>query len=140
MAVTEGTLVCRQCLEHIGVEFRRAPDGVSNGVVTLLTDMGPLQEHMRKCGPVRDQFILPPKVPQAELAGRIEQMLNGRHYMATGGSRACTMCGVNGKECLDRAKRSRKGCCTACEDGNTHPAPGESFPCAVWAEEHGAAS
>lgn len=141
MAHVDGTVVCRLCLEHVTVKFRRAPGNVSGGVAVLLMDVTPLQEHVRKCEPVRDQFVLAPKVPQAELTGRIEQMLNGRHYIAAGASRACTMCGVTGQECMDRLNRSKKPCCPLCGDGNTHPAPGEAVgSCAQWAAEHGAQS
>ena len=75
---------------------------------------------------------------KAELAGRMEVMLSSGAYVAKGGSRACTMCGIKGDECLRRTKRSLKACCPPCQDGNTHPAPGESVDCQVWGAQHGA--
>lgn len=94
-----------------------------------------------------------PDVPKADLAGRINQFLDGEHYIARGGSRACTMCGTTGAACFEALKPIKvttedgkeggrvagKACCGACRDGNTHPAPGESRgTCAEWGAEHGA--
>lgn len=87
---------------------------------------------------------------QTELVGRIHLMLSGGHFMARGGSGACTMCGVNRDVCLetlrtgvavtvDGVKRGPDPCCPVCRDGNTHPAPMESRgTCAEWGAEHGA--
>jgi hypothetical protein len=76
---------------------------------------------------------------RARLVGRVEQFLRGGFFMAKGGSRACTMCGVHGEACVKRLPITGKACCPACGDGNTHPAPGEAEgTCAAWAAEHGA--
>lgn len=79
--------------------------------------------------------------PDPELVGRIHQLLDGGHFIAKGGSGACTMCGVNRDACMKslRMESRRKPCCGACGDGNTHPAPMESRgTCAEWGAEHGA--
>lgn len=52
-----------------------------------------------------------------------------------GGRRSCVMCGVLNAECMTRLQRSTKGCCPACENGNTHPAPQDTVPCAAWGAE-----
>lgn len=84
------------------------------------------------------------KLPEAELAGRIHLMLAGGHFMATGGSGACTMCGTNRDACLQAIQTvtgPRHPCCPACANGNTHPAPGENAQtCAQWAEANGCRS
>ena len=72
-----------------------------------------------------------------EMAGRIDQLLDGGHYVAKGGSRACTMCGTKGDACLTQLRKQERACCPACGDGNTHPAPGESQHCREWAALHG---
>lgn len=82
-------------------------------------------------------------IPAADLAGRVNLLLDNRAFVAEGGSRACTMCGVKGAECLDslgkldpRDKHPQPACCPACGVGNTHPAPGEVVgSCAAWAAE-----
>lgn len=74
--------------------------------------------------------------PDRELRGRIDRFLDTEAFIAQGGSRACTMCGVNGKDCLVAMRGEEKAgpCCTACSNGNTHPAPGENDGlCAEWA-------
>lgn len=88
-------------------------------------------------------MAVPEKLPDIELAGRVNMMLNGGHFMSKGGSGACTMCGANRDACMRllQVKASHKPCCTACRDGNTHPAPMESRgTCAEWGAEHGAKS
>lgn len=79
-------------------------------------------------------------VPAVELAGRIHQMLAGDHYIATGGSRACNLCGVNGQECLDRLWAKNVPCCAGCGNGNSHPAPQEGDTCTEWGASHGCKS
>jgi hypothetical protein len=159
MAETPGTIVCRLCMTAVPVRFRRSPGSdVSNGWAGLLMDTRPLVAHFNSCDmkrpsmSINDVFVLAPVVPQADLAARINTVLNvatldgGRHFVATGGSRACTMCGRPGEDCLSqltsqaRANPGNGGtpCCAACENGNTHPAPGEAFgTCAEWAADRG---
>lgn len=60
--------------------------------------------------------------------------LTAATYVAKG-RRACLMCGVPGPECMDGLGRERKACCPACGDGNTHPAPQDTVPCASWAAD-----
>ena len=99
----------------------------------------PLDTHPAE---VSKAMAVPEKLPDLELAGRINMMLTGGHFMAKGGSGACTMCGVNRDACLSSLQPGRKtpkACCGACGDGNTHPAPMESRgTCAEWGAEHGA--
>lgn len=91
--------------------------------------------------------------PDPALAGRITMMLTGGHFMAKGGSGACTMCGVTRDGCLQQLQPLTlplengkpagtvpgKPCCAVCGDGNTHPAPQEAAQtCAQWAVTHGA--
>lgn len=85
--------------------------------------------------PVRGKAMLP---ANPHLAGRIGLLLEREGYVAQGGSRACTMCGTKGAECLEglRGPGPRPPCCAACGVGNTHPAPGESVgSCAQYAAE-----
>ena len=80
----------------------------------------------------------------------IDQMLDpkGLRFVAKGGSRACTMCGINGKACfamlkglgLANGKVVHAACCGPCAEGNTHPAPQEDATCQQWGAEHGAES
>ena len=88
-----------------------------------------------------DQPVDPPepvRPSEADLAGRIGQMFNTGAYIATGGSRACTMCGVNGKACMAELTKTRVSCCGACMGGNTHPSPKENAgSCREWAESEG---
>lgn len=88
--------------------------------------------------------------PDPELVGRVHLFLSGGHFMAKGGSGACTLCGATRTACLERlrtgvpvtvngVKRGPDPCCPGCHDGNTHPAPMESRgTCAEWGAEHGA--
>lgn len=140
MAAVTGSLVCRLCGSHLEVKFKRGNDGDDGRVMLLVADTTPLVEHMETCEVVPDQLVptVEKSVPDPELAGRIGQMLETGAYVDTRGSRACSMCGVTGDECLDRARRTQEVCCSVCESGNTHPAPQETYGCAEWATEHGA--
>lgn len=140
MAETRGSIVCRLCGEGIVVTFHRVH---GNGVHLAVADQAPLRDHYAACTgvhagePAKALEVRPAtSVPMVDLAGRIGQFLDGRHYVATGGSRACTMCGMAGATCLAIVgQNTREGCCRACMDGNTHPAPGEAQgTCRQWAE------
>jgi hypothetical protein len=147
MAETRGSIVCRLCGTGIVVAFHRVH---GNGVHLAVADVAPLRAHYAECtgvhpGEPGTAMVVRPKVevPAVDLAGRIEQLLNGqtpdggRYFVATAGSRACTMCGMNGATCLALvAQNTRQPCCRACGDGNTHPAPGEAAgTCQQWAED-----
>lgn len=150
---TQGTITCRLCETAIAVEFRRAD---ANGVQLEVIDSQPLADHYAECQAMEAKALHPAQsnvtVPQVELSGRVNRFLailedNGH---LTRGTRACTMCGDTQDTCLaslDRRagrivrKRVRgRGCCTACDEGNTHPTGSESKGCAEWGAEHGAQS
>lgn len=140
MAETRGSIVCRLCGAGIVVTFHRAH---GNGVHLAVADVQPLRAHYAACtGVYPDEPAATlerrpvTSVAAADLAGRIGQFLAGRHYVATGGSRACTMCGMAGATCLALVgQNTREACCRVCADGNTHPAPGEARgTCAQWSE------
>ena len=147
MAETRGSIVCRLCGEGIVVTFHRVH---GNGVHLAVADPAPLREHYAACRgmvgdgateglassltPVLREPVL--SVPRSVLVGRIHQMLDMRAYVATAGSRSCTMCGMAGATCMALiGQNTREGCCRVCMDGNTHPAPGEAqCTCQQWAE------
>ena len=139
-----GTITCTMCGSGIPVDFQRA-SLVNHGVVNLRMDMGPLEEHMRACaagvGATSAKQVERHKpgttVSPVELAGRIGLMLEQRHFIAKGGSRACTMCGMSGESCMALiGQNTRQGCCKLCMDGNTHRAPQDDQDCAHWAVVH----
>ena len=82
----------------------------------------------------------PSQPSKKELAGRIDRFLDTEAFIAEGGSRACLLCGTNGKDCLVNMRgEERTGpCCNGCANGNTHPAPGENEGlCAEWSASLG---
>lgn len=141
MAETRGSIVCRLCGVGIVVTFHRVH---GNGVHLSVADQAPLRDHYAECTgmhpgePGKAVEVAPvTSVSAVDLAGRIGVMLDGGHYVATAGSRACTMCGTNGSDCLEgiRTRFPFAACCPVCADGNTHPAPGEAQgSCQQWAE------
>lgn len=155
------TITCPGCREVFDLPTQVVK--VFGHTVLVRLDRREAYGHMAKCpamtepgSPAPDQeasrtVAVPDKPkPDPELAGRIHMMLAGGHFMARGGSGACTMCGVNRDACLETlrtgvavtvngVKRGPDPCCPACRDGNTHPAPMESRgTCAEWGAEHGA--
>lgn len=95
-----------------------------------------------KSGPAK---LEPPKVVQRlrrpSSPGdrqRVGMFLESEGFVSYGGSRACTMCGTRGDACLDQLRKDgvQPSCCPACQNGNTHPSPGEAVgSCSVWAAE-----
>lgn len=158
MSTTPGTIMCRLCGAPIAVEFTRLPFNV----VALAPSVQPLRDHYAACPalerPPAEVEAPAATVPKAELVGRIERVLNdmtkdgGRHFVSTAGSRACTMCGMPGADCMALIGKPLtggtgknlghvNGCCGACANGNTHTAPGEAAgTCAQWAADHGCKS
>lgn len=150
---------CPHCTQDFPVPADVVEVHEATNLVTVVLDRTDLYGHQQQCAAARG---LPAPSPskvlvvrgssadvhqigcptKAELAGRISQMLDMRAYVATGGSRACTMCGTNGAACLDQLGEAAKGipCCSACGNGNTHPAPNEGSTCAEWATEYGVRS
>ena len=147
-----GTINCGLCGDSIALEFSRAES--HDGAARLsVSDWAPMREHMEtQCRELTPQALEAPKALHNELVGRVYQLLDGGHFMSTAGSGACTMCGTDRADCMSNLqKASRKGmasarepgkyaCCLSCGDGNTHPAPGETWDCQVWAASRGAKS
>lgn len=149
------TITCPGCLEVFPIPSQVVK--ILGHTVLVRMDRREAYGHMARCpgmaepgSPAPEQEVskavaVPEKkLPDVELAGRINMMLTGGHFVATGGSGACTMCGVTRDACLERLKPAvaampGKPCCALCADGNTHPAPFESRgTCAEWGAEHGA--
>lgn len=138
------TITCPVCRVAFTVPVSVVGIDVENNGVLLLADRSELFGHLAECAAehgkkagaavVRARAVASyPKDP--ELVGRVHQMLRMGAFVSNAGSRACTMCGVTGPECMQRLERSRKGCCPACESGNTHPAPQDTVACSTWAAE-----
>lgn len=147
--MAKGSIHCGICKAAIPVDLIRV-SGDGQPVQLQLLDTAPMVDHMRTCpgSPLKAlaaRETAPPKVVQRPLLRasvadrmRIGQFLEAEGFVSYGGSRACTMCGTNGAECLDQLRKegTRPGCCPACHNGNTHPAPGEAVgSCAEWAAE-----
>lgn len=132
-------------------------------LVTVVLDRTELYGHLQQCAarvgappPSPTKVVVlrgsgadvPPQYTKAELAGRVHRFLAMGAFLSRAGSRACTMCGVPGAECLEQLSETpmisghpvKPACCNACRDGNTHPAPKDGESCAVWAETHGCKS
>jgi len=151
-------ITCPGCGESFPVPVQVISVNPRTHHVLCRIDRSGLYGHLAKCAGTTDRpldapldthpaevskaMAVPDKLPDIELAGRINMMLNGGHFMSKGGSGACTMCGVNRDVCLSALQPGRKtpkACCGACADGNTHPAPAENRgTCAEWGAEHGA--
>lgn len=139
-----GTIKCTFCDTGIVVDFERVSAG---SLMLKVSDIGPLRTHWESC-PGMDPAARPSKVvavpatgvdpvERGRLAAHISQWLDERGYIAKGGSRACTMCGANGTDCMVALDQAGASCCDACHNGNTHPAPGEvKGVCAEWAAAH----
>jgi len=143
------TIACPTCGEVFSLPAELVDVDTTANRVVLSVDRSAVYGHLTACAAKAAETaadkavaVVEPTVPRDELAGRIERFLTMRAYVATGGSRACTMCGVNGEACMDSlaAKGPQSPCCPSCGDGNTHPAPRADMGCAEWATEHGAKS
>lgn len=142
------TITCPGCREVFNLPTQVVK--ILGHTVLVRVDRSTAYGHMARCPGMAEPATPPkeasttvavPEVPQADLVGRIHLMLAKGAFMARGGSRACTMCGVAGDGCLSGLKLRKTACCGACMQGNTHPAPGESRgSCAEWGAEHGAKS
>lgn len=141
------TLACPRCGEVFPIPTHVVK--VFGHTVLVRMDRSQAHGHMATCPGIAHPpqeasktMAVPEKLPDAELAGRIDLMLSGGHFMAKGGSGACTMCGITRDKCLSNLgghPGPAAACCGACGDGNTHPAPMESRgTCAEWGAEHGA--
>lgn len=138
------TIACPGCGEHLTVPSKPIVENVQQQTVLVRMDYSGARAHFQECARraqspgTEMERRQQPDVPQVDLAGRIHRMLDMRAYIATGGSRACTMCGTKLGECLTETGKSRVGCCASCTGGDTHPAPKGTMACAEWATEHGA--
>ena len=138
------TVSCPMCGESFPVPTELLGVDEENHTVLARMDRAKLYGHMETCTAAKPADFMdhkpselvqhvPATVSKADLYGRIYQMLEGGHYVAQGGSRACTMCGVTGALCLSTIRAGQSACCPACGEGNTHRAPGESKGlCAEW--------
>lgn len=158
-------VTCPVCREAFDVPTEVVGVDVLRNQVLCRMDRSGLYGHLQRCAaahPIPDDAATShstelaqaagdesQRVPSGVLVGRVEQFLRGGFFMAKGGSRACTMCGITGTMCMTMltgvgksdGRTVRATCCPACGEGNTHPAPGEAQgSCAAWAVEHGAES
>lgn len=150
------TLTCPHCGGPIELPATVVNTFTGLAQVLVKIDQKVGEAHLRECrGRVDEAPKALERPSTTELSGRIERMLHMRAFVAVGGSRACTMCGVDGKDCMAQLQagsedQARRGvpraegmgtpCCNACGNGNTHPAPKGTMSCAEWGTEHGAQS
>ena len=144
-------VTCPSCGEDFPVPTEVVHIDRARNLVLCRLDRSDLYGHLQACvaekparlehrpAEVAKALEATPAAQDPELVGRVHLFLSGGHFMAKGGSGACTMCGVARDGCLTGAKLRKTACCGACGDGNTHPAPMESRgTCAEWGAEHGA--
>ena len=137
------TIKCPGCGDTLAVPTSVIHDSGTSAVVRM--DTTATREHFLACQAATPEVATvaevgtevatqQPEVPHAILAGRVSQMLDGRHYVAQG-KRACIMCGAAQGDCLDTLTRRATPCCAGCHDGNTHPVPQQDKSCAEWAAD-----
>jgi hypothetical protein len=146
------TLRCPHCGQDIPLPATVTYTDHQRGYALVKIDQGTARAHVDGCrtkapdlGPAAEQTPAledPTKPTEKDLAGRVTQMLRMGAFVQTGGSRACVLCGVTGKACLDGLRRrdgsgERVGapCCSGCGNGDTHPVPKGTMSCAEWAAE-----
>lgn len=131
------TLTCPRCQQPIVVPATIVHSDHARGTALVQIDQDVARAHLEACQPAAPKAVEAAGPSQADLAGRVERFLSMRAYIATGGSRACKMCGANGVACLDQLQgQPGVPCCAACGEGNTHPSPKDTLACAEWATEH----
>lgn len=116
------TMNCPHCGGDIELPATVVHSNGQTAQVLVKVDQSVGEAHLRECRQGRgaaDPVALGPS--KAELSGRIHRMLATGAFIATGGSRACTMCGTNGQDCNVRLEKRGTACCAACHNGNTHP-------------------
>lgn len=155
--VSAFTIRCPICRTDYPVPTELVGVDESTNKVLVRMDRTNLYGHMRACAaehhqppPAPDTTVMARRVPpgpvvptgptKAELSGRIDQMLRMRAFVQEGASRACTMCGANGQDCLVQLEKRAAACCAACHNGDTHPVPKGDLSCAEWGAEHGVKS
>ena len=140
------SVTCPTCGEAFPVPSRVVSVDTNTNQVLVRMDRTELYGHLRACAGEAGEAAgnklvqrMAAAVPPAVLTGRVHRFLDLRAYVPTAGSRACTMCGMAGETCLAALSSANLPCCTACRDGNTHPAPGEAQgSCAEWSAARGA--
>lgn len=154
------TLRCPHCLQDIDLPAIVITTDMEASTALVKVDKVAAKAHVDECRTKRQLTGAPePRAIEAavsdgDLRGRIDRMLKMGAFVQSGASRACTMCGVNGADCLEQLRagssdQARAGvarkegmgtpCCNACGSGNTHPAPKDRISCAQWAVEFHAA-
>jgi hypothetical protein len=147
--MADGTVACGLCGVAVSLTFQRTNDPNKLRV----EDWSPLRDHLdTQCREMQPKALEAPKALHNELVGRIHRLLDDGHYLSRAASGACTMCGTNRDDCYTRLRRNvprakadrsdpaRWACCPACGNGNTHPAPMETWDCQVWAAQYGSQS
>lgn len=134
------SVTCPTCGQAFTVPAEVVSVDTATNRVLVRMDRTELYGHLEKCAAKAGEAAgkqlvqrMAAAVPPGVLTGRVHQFLDMRAYVASGGSRACTMCGMTGETCLAALSSANLPCCTGCRDGNTHPAPGEAQGmCAEW--------
>lgn len=133
------TLSCPHCGGDIELPATVVTSNGQTAQVLVKVDQSVGEAHLAACrAKAKPEAINQAGPSTTELAGRIHRMLDMRAFIGTGGSRACTMCGVTAKDCMVQLDAKGKGmpCCAACGNGDTHPVPRGDLSCAEWAAEH----
>lgn len=140
------TITCPGCGEALPVPCRMVFDNTHKQTVLVRMNYAGARKHFQECAQAAakpttqalEAIPVEAKVPAAILAGRMDQLLEGRHFIGKG-PRACRMCGRTNDECMSTL-RTKGGmpCCAACGEGDSHPIPQQDMACAEWAVTNGA--
>lgn len=128
------TLTCPHCHQPIPLPAKLVQTNVAESTALVQIDREAARAHLEACR--TKAVVATPTPPAAELAGRIHRVLVTGAFIATGGSRACVLCGCKGTDCMDGLKANGAPCCSGCGNGDTHPVPKGTLSCAEWAAEH----
>jgi hypothetical protein len=132
------TLTCPHCRGPIELPATVVTKDATHATVLVKIDQSVGEKHLRECRAGRAQAEAPTleaAPSEADLAGRIHRMLETGAFVATGGSRACTLCGTTGAVCMGMVNKNGGPCCNGCGNGNTHPMPKGDLSCAEWAAD-----
>jgi hypothetical protein len=154
------TLRCPHCGGDVVLPAVLVSTDVPNSRAVVEVDKTVAKAHLDACRPTPQveaspvPSVLEAAVSNADLRGRVDRMLKMGAFIQRGGSRACTMCGTRGDDCLQglragsddqarsgqaRAQGMGTPCCNACGSGDTHPVPKGDLSCAQWAADYHAA-
>lgn len=142
MAVGPITITCPGCGDKLPVPARVVYDNRETRSVLVRMDYTGARAHFRACRSTTPTVAEAgtevtrqhPEVPHTVLAGRVNQLLDGRHYIVQG-KRACVMCGAANNDCLTTLDKRDAACCAGCHNGDTHPVPQQDKSCAEWAAD-----